>query len=98
MEELREGRFKVNFNQGINIRLITPEAAQALAQVRYYDAKFVNRRLYTAWDNLGQEGSSSGDWRRLKTRASRPATSWSTCWWDTNRGRRWRRSCTGSAG
>ncbi len=55
MEELREGRFKVNFNQGINVRLITPEAARALAQVRYYDAKFVNRRLYTAWDNLGQE-------------------------------------------
>ena len=55
VQELREGNFKVNFSQGINVRLITPEAALALAGLRYYDSKFVKRRLYTAWDNLGQE-------------------------------------------
>ena len=53
--ELAEGRFKVNFNQGINIRLITPQAARVLASLRYYDHKFRRRRLYTAWDNLKQE-------------------------------------------
>ena len=53
--ELAEGSFKVSFNQGVNVRLITPAAAEALASVRYYDAGFRYRRLYTAWDNLGQE-------------------------------------------
>ena len=55
IDELQEGRFKVNFNQGVNVRLVNDEAAQALASVRYYDGRFTKRRLYTAWDNLGQE-------------------------------------------
>ena len=55
IDELREGHFKVNFSQGVNVRLINDEAAQALASVRYYDGRFTRRRLYTAWDNLGQE-------------------------------------------
>ena len=53
--ELRDGGFKVNFSQGINIRLIDDETAAALASVKYYDGRFLYRRLYTAWDNLGQE-------------------------------------------
>ena len=53
--EIQDGEFKINFNQGINIRMVTPEAAEALATIRYYDGKFTARRLYTAWDNLGQE-------------------------------------------
>lgn len=53
--EICEGGFKVNFNQGINIRMITPESAAAIASVRYYNVSFTSRRLYTAWDNLGQE-------------------------------------------
>ena len=53
--EIKDGGFKVNFSQGINIRMVTPEAAEALAAIRYYDGKFQARRLYTAWDNLGQE-------------------------------------------
>ena len=53
--ELREGRFRVSFNQGINIRMITDETAAALASVEYRDDDFQRRRLYTAWDNLGDE-------------------------------------------
>jgi hypothetical protein len=53
--ETRDGRFKVCFNQGVNIRLITPETAAALAAVDYRDDAFEARRLYTAWDNLGDE-------------------------------------------
>ena len=55
IQEMREGNFKVCFNQGINIRLITPEIAQALASVRYFDDQFDRHRLYTAWDNLKDE-------------------------------------------
>ena len=53
--ELREGGFRVSFSQGINIRMITDESAAALASVEYRDDNFRRRRLYTAWDNLGDE-------------------------------------------
>lgn len=55
IEEIREGDFKVCFSQGINTRLITDEAAQALATIKYRDTKFGRKRLYTAWDNLKDE-------------------------------------------
>jgi len=55
IKEIKEGGFKVCFNQGINIRLITDEAAYWLTQIPYYDDQFKNRRLYTAWDNLKDE-------------------------------------------
>jgi hypothetical protein len=46
----------VCFNQGINIRLITEQAAEWIAKLPYYDDQFKTRRLYTAWDNLKDEG------------------------------------------
>lgn len=53
--EIRDGGFKVCLNQGINVRLIDDEAAEALASVEYRDDQFERRRLYTAWDNLRDE-------------------------------------------
>ena len=35
--------------------MITDETAAALASVEYRDDDFQRRRLYTAWDNLGDE-------------------------------------------
>ena len=55
ISELVEGNFRVSFNQGVNIRLVDDEAATALASVQYYDDQFKARRLYTAWDKLGDE-------------------------------------------
>lgn len=55
VSELREGRFKVSFNQGINSRMISDEAAEALASLRFFDDQFKTRRLYTAWDNKQDE-------------------------------------------
>lgn len=55
VREILEGKFKVCFNQGINIRLITEEAAEWIAKLPYYDDQFKARRLYTAWDNLKDE-------------------------------------------
>lgn len=45
----------VCLNQGINVRLIDDEAAEALASIEYRDSKFQERRIYTAWDNLKDE-------------------------------------------
>jgi hypothetical protein len=56
VEEILAGKFRVCFNQGINIRLITEQAAEWIAKLPYYDDQFKTRRLYTAWDNLKDEG------------------------------------------
>jgi len=55
ISEIRDGKFRVCFNQGINIRMIDDVSATALASVPYYDDGFTVRRLYTAWDNIGDE-------------------------------------------
>ena len=55
VDMIRYLRFKVCLTQGINIRLVTEEAAKALATIDYRDSKFKNKRLYTAWDNLKDE-------------------------------------------
>ncbi len=53
--EILDGKFKVCLNQGINTRMIDEESARALASIPYYDDSFKARRLYTAWDNIGDE-------------------------------------------
>ncbi|MGH9762951.1 MAG: hypothetical protein ACREDR_35465, partial [Blastocatellia bacterium] len=49
--EIREGGFRVCFNQGINVRFLTSETAEAIASVHYSDDDFKRKRIYTAWDN-----------------------------------------------
>lgn len=53
--EIKAGKFKICFNQGINTRMIDDESAAALGSIPVYDDSFKTRRLYTAWDNLGDE-------------------------------------------
>ena len=53
--ELRDGHFKVSFNQGINARMLTDETAAAIASVDYRDDGMRTKRLYTAWDNAKDE-------------------------------------------
>jgi len=50
LEIIRDFDLKVNFNQGLDIRLIDEEKAGMLADIRYYDWKFDNRRLHFAFD------------------------------------------------
>lgn len=53
--EIRDGGFKVCFSQGINCRTLSDEAAAAIASVNYRSWRMNDRRLYTAWDNRGDE-------------------------------------------
>jgi len=55
IKEIQDGDFRVAFNQGLNVRLLDPEACAALASIEYRDDQFQRRRLYTAWDNLKDE-------------------------------------------
>jgi len=50
-----EHDLKVSFNQGLDIRLLNREFAEALAQVKYYSWKFKRRGLYFAFDDLRYE-------------------------------------------
>lgn len=53
--EIRDGGFKVSFNQGINARMLSDEAAAAIASVNYRDDGMKDKRIYTAWDSMGDE-------------------------------------------
>lgn len=55
IDELRAGRFRVSFNQGINARMLTDETAAAIASVDYRDDSMKVKRIYTAWDNRKDE-------------------------------------------
>lgn len=55
IEEIRDGCFRVSFNQGINARTLTDETAAAIASVDYRDDSMRQRRIYTAWDNRRDE-------------------------------------------
>jgi hypothetical protein len=56
IEEIRDGGFKVSFNQGINCRFLGDEEAAAIASVDYRDDQMTTKRIYTAWDNRADEG------------------------------------------
>lgn len=55
IKEIRDGGFKVSFNQGINARCLTDEAAEAIASVNYRDDSMQRKRIYTAWDSRDHE-------------------------------------------
>ena len=70
--ELHAGAFKVCFSQGINARMLSDEAAEALASVDYRDDAFKVRRLYTAWDSREDEATLFRGLERLKAAGVKP--------------------------
>ena len=55
IEELRRYELRVNFNQGLNIRNLKPEQAEALASVDFRDMSNNERRVSFAWDDPRHE-------------------------------------------
>lgn len=55
IRDLRDGAFRVSFVQGINVRSLTVEQAIALAGLNVRDDGMKRRRIYTAWDGIGDE-------------------------------------------
>lgn len=72
IDEIRTGGFKVSFTQGINCRLITEEAARAIASIQYRDDSMRHKRIYTAWDNLKDETRLFDGLNRLVNAGIRP--------------------------
>lgn len=51
LQELADRGLRVNFNQGLDIRLVTPEKAQVLAGISYFCSDWHNRSLHFAFDH-----------------------------------------------
>lgn len=64
--ELRRFDLKVNFNQGLNIRIITDEQARALASVRFWNYQQTRRQVYFAWDRFQDERLIDAGIKRVK--------------------------------
>lgn len=65
IEEIREGKFKVSFTQGINARFLSDEAAEAIASIDYRSDSMKEKRIYTAWDNRKDQERLFEGLRRL---------------------------------
>jgi hypothetical protein len=72
ISELQQGRFKVSFNQGINIRFLTDETAAAISSVDYRDDSMKVKRIYTAWDSTKDERRVFDGLQRLVDRGVKP--------------------------
>lgn len=70
--EIRNGNFKVSFSQGINARMLSDEAAQAIASVNYQNDAMNRRCIHTAWDSLGDEKPLFRGLNALKRHGVRP--------------------------
>lgn len=55
IQTILDNNWKVSFNQGLDLRLMTAKIARKLASVKYYDFDFRDRRLYFAWDLMKNE-------------------------------------------
>lgn len=70
--EIIGGRFAVSFNQGINARFLTDEAAAALGHMDCRDDQMKRRCIYTAWDNLKDRERLFDGLQRLVANGFRP--------------------------
>lgn len=73
IKEIRDGKFKVCFVQGINARCLTDETAEAMASVDYRDDSMRYKQLYTAWDNKRDEDRLFAGLSKLVARGVKPS-------------------------
>ena len=55
IEEIKEYDLKVNFSQGLNIRIISERQAQALASVKFRNSHNTKKQVTFAWDQINDE-------------------------------------------
>lgn len=72
VDEIRRGAFRVCLAQGINARMISEEAACALASIDYADDSFTRPRIYTAWDSKEDESTLFRGLDRLAAAGVKP--------------------------
>lgn len=63
---------KVNFSQGLNIRIITDEQCKALASVQFRTIRNNKKRVHFAWDRFGDEKRIDAGIERVKAAGIKP--------------------------
>ena len=54
IDEVKKYKLRVNFSQGLNIRIITEDQAAALASVKFSNINGTKRQVHFAWDQFGK--------------------------------------------
>ena len=55
IDEMLDKKIKVNFSQGLNIRIISEKQAHALASVNFTNMHNTKKQVTFAWDNIEDE-------------------------------------------
>lgn len=55
IDEIKRHNLKVNFSQGLNIRIITDEQAKALASINFRNINNKSKMVHFAWDRFNDE-------------------------------------------
>ena len=72
IEEIKEYKLKVNFSQGLNIRILSERQAQALASVNFSSASGKNKSVTFAWDNIKDERTIRRGFNRIMEAGLKP--------------------------
>ncbi len=72
IDEIRSLSLLVNFSQGLNIRLITQEQAEALATVKFRNLRNTDRQVFFAWDRINDEGLIVDGIKRVESAGIKP--------------------------
>lgn len=73
IDEIKRLDLRVNFNQGLNIRIITDEQAKALASVRFSNYHQTSKQVHFAWDRFNDEKLIDAGIERVNAAGIRPA-------------------------
>ena len=73
LEYLIDHKIKVNFNQGLDIRLLNEDFIELLAQAQYYDQHFKRRSLYFAFDDFRYKDKFVCGMRKLHAHGITPS-------------------------
>lgn len=72
LDEIRDRALRVNFAQGVNIRIITDEQAAALASVRFVNSGATKPQVTFAWDRMKDETRVRGGFARCVAAGIKP--------------------------
>ena len=72
VEEINKYRLRVNFSQGLNIRIISEKQARALASIDFRDKSNNMPRITFAWDNIQDEKSIMRGFKRVTDAGIKP--------------------------
>ena len=72
IEEIKDMKLRVNFNQGLNIRILSEKQAQALASVHFTNMSGNHKQVTFAWDQIEDEKTIMRGFKRCVEAGIKP--------------------------